>query len=69
MNVIEKIRNICESITDTDLENLRIEERLLYLVIRSNKSAVGNKHMALERMKVINERQLNILAVISDKDK
>lgn len=60
-NIMKEIENLCNRISSSKIDGLRIEEELLLMLVRNESVGLGVKSEALCRMREINRRQLKIL--------
>lgn len=61
LNIIENIFMISVSVTETEIEKLRIEEELLWLIVKTTKHSLAVKSAAFDRLKRIQKKQLELM--------
>ena len=61
MTVLESIKNTTILVTNNKLDQLRMEEELLIMMVKSSKHSIKLKTIAFERIKNINRDQIKLL--------
>lgn len=61
VNVIDHIMMIATATTETEIERLRIEEELLWMLVKTEKHSLTVKTAAFDRLKRINTEQLRLM--------
>lgn len=61
MDILENIKKVSVSVSATDLERLRIEEELLYMLIKNPNVSLKTKTLAFKRLNNINKIQTEII--------
>jgi len=62
--VVSEIKLLSKQIADSDIEQLRIEEEILYMLVKSQKHSLSIKTEAFKRITEINEMQNNLLGSV-----
>ena len=61
MNTFEMIKKVCNTVSSTQLESLRLQEELLLNMVKCVRVSLTEKTKAFEMIKTINKSQLEIL--------
>lgn len=61
LNIVDQISIIAVSVTEAEIDKLRIEEELLLMIVKTSKHSLTVKSAAFDRLKRINVKQLELM--------